>query len=97
MTPPLSGVPFWVNPDAVVVADSCVVANRKLGHERQTGHLTFRCMFAYRWILVRKGGIVNRLARHSVADEVAGRRLRHRGHVARFRGGSVARRRRAAG
>src|SRR5580704_1199980 len=36
-------------------------------------------------------------ARHSVADEVAGRRLRRRGHVARFRGGSVARRRRAAG
>ncbi len=37
------------------------------------------------------------IARHSVADEVAGRRLRRRGHVPRFRGGSVARRRRAAG
>ncbi len=32
-----------------------------------------------------------------VADEAAGRRLQRRGHVQRFRGGSVARRRRAAG
>ena len=24
MTPALSGMPFWVNPDAVVVANSCV-------------------------------------------------------------------------
>ena len=38
-----------------------------------------------------------RLARHSAADEVAGRRLRRRGHVPRFRGGSVGRRRRAVG
>lgn len=36
-------------------------------------------------------------ARDSVADEVAGRRLRRRGHVPRFRGDSVARQRRAAG
>jgi hypothetical protein len=34
---------------------------------------------------------VRELARHSVADEVAGRRLRRRGHVQRFRGGSAAR------
>jgi NAD(P)-dependent dehydrogenase (short-subunit alcohol dehydrogenase family) len=33
----------------------------------------------------------------SVEDEVAGRRLQRRGHVPRFRGDSVARRRRAAG
>jgi hypothetical protein len=38
-----------------------------------------------------------RLGRHWVADEVAGRQLRQRGHVPRFRGGSAARRRRAAG
>jgi hypothetical protein len=41
--------------------------------------------------------VVNRLARPSVADEVAGRRLQRRGHVPRFRGGSAARRRRAVG
>jgi len=40
--------------------------------------------------------VTSELARHSVADEVAGRRLRRRGHVPQFRGGSVARRRRAA-
>src|SRR5215470_14847943 len=43
------------------------------------------------------GADTRKLACHSVADEVAGRRLRPRGHVQRFRGGSVARRRRAAG
>ena len=42
-------------------------------------------------------GNVRLLARHSVADEVVGRRLRHRGHGARFRGASAAWRRRAAG
>jgi len=42
-------------------------------------------------------GGVRQLAHHSVADEGAGTRLLRRGHVARFRGGSVARRRRAAG
>jgi len=40
---------------------------------------------------------VKKLARHWVADGVGGTQLRRRGRVARFRGGSVARRRRAAG
>src|SRR5690348_3042467 len=50
-------------------------------------------------ILTIAGELTNylRIARHSVADEVAGRRLWRRGHVSRFRGGSVARRPRAAG
>jgi hypothetical protein len=39
----------------------------------------------------------NGASARSVADEVAGRRLPRRGHVPRFRGGSVARRLRAAG
>src|SRR5205823_12433068 len=42
-------------------------------------------------------GGVGSLARHSVADEVVGRRLRRRGHGARFRAASVAWRHRAAG
>jgi len=45
----------------------------------------------------RRGEVVNKLARLSVADEVAGRRLRRCGHVRRFRGGSAALRRRAGG
>ena len=42
-------------------------------------------------------GGVRLLARHSVADEVVGRRLRRCGHGVRFRGASAALRRRAAG
>ena len=36
------------------------------------------------------GGGVRLVARHSVADEVVGRRLRHRGHGGRFRAASAA-------
>src|ERR1700745_683069 len=63
---------------------------------RLAGGPASRRFWALTWVIhqITAGGV---RPRHSAAGEVAGTRLRRRGRAPRFRGGSVARRRRARG